>query len=83
MLTLEYRLSSRLLPEIRRRLFDALGPWSSAIRRDFLRQYSRLTAAMIRLAPMYAQAYPPRGRPRKQQPWRDRAPLRSVRTRLS
>jgi uncharacterized protein (DUF433 family) len=50
---------------------------------DLLKEYPRLTAEMIRLAPLYAQAYPPRGRPRKQQPWRDRAPLRSVRTRLA
>jgi len=50
---------------------------------DLLRDYPRLTAEMIRLAPVYAQAYPPRGRARKQQPWRDRASMRSVRTRLS
>lgn len=38
---------------------------------------------MVRFAPVYAQAFPPRGKPRKQQPWRGRTSLRSVRTRLS
>jgi hypothetical protein len=38
-------------------------------------QYPRLTAEMIRLAPVYAAAYPLRGRPRKQ-PWRDNRPVR-------
>jgi uncharacterized protein (DUF433 family) len=42
--------------------------------------YPRLTAEMIRLAPIYAAAYPLRGRPRRQ-PWRDQQPLqRSRRT---
>jgi uncharacterized protein (DUF433 family) len=148
-LTLEARLSSRLFPELRRRLFDALAASSRkalsledgpvvvnidlreprrelavsvrALRRarslvvtdpeilggepvfvgtrvpvhliaklesegstaaDLLEEYPRLTTDMIRLAPVYAQAYPPRGRPRKQQPWRDSPPLRSVKRRL-
>jgi uncharacterized protein (DUF433 family) len=50
---------------------------------DLLKEYPRLTAEMTQLASVYAQAYPARGRPRKQQPWRDRAPLLSVRTRLA
>jgi uncharacterized protein (DUF433 family) len=48
-----------------------------------LKSYPRLTPEMIRLAPAYAQAYPLRGRPRKQHPWRDRPPLRRVRTPLA
>lgn len=43
--------------------------------------YPRLTAEMIRLAPIYAAAYPLRGRPRAQ-PWRDRLPVRLTRRRL-
>ena len=43
--------------------------------------YPRLTSEMIRLAPVYAAAYPPRGRPRKQ-PWHDRQPVRSLRRRI-
>src|SRR5438067_9808713 len=39
-----------------------------------LRQaYPRLTDEMIRVAPLYAEAHPARGRPRKQ-PWHDRPP---------
>jgi uncharacterized protein (DUF433 family) len=49
---------------------------------EILKAYPRLTSEMIRLAPVYAQAYPLRGRPRKQ-PWRDRPPLRRVRTPLA
>jgi uncharacterized protein (DUF433 family) len=40
--------------------------------------YPRLTQEMIRLAPVYAAAYPLRGRRRKQ-PWHDRQPVRSRR----
>jgi hypothetical protein len=36
---------------------------------------------MIRLAPVYAAAYPLRG-PRRKQPWRDRQPDRRGRRRL-
>ena len=148
-LVLEYRLASRLFPELRRQLFTALAtsphkPLSlvdglvtvkidlreprrelaasfRALRRarslvlsdpqimggepvfrgtrvpvhliakfvdegakhtEVLKAYPRLTTEMIRLAPVYAQAYPQRGRPRRQG-WRDRPPLRSVRTRLA
>ena len=48
---------------------------------EILRAYPRLTPEMIRLAPVYAQAYPLRGRPRKQ-PWQDHPPLRHVRAPL-
>jgi uncharacterized protein (DUF433 family) len=41
---------------------------------DTLDSYPWLTAEMIRLAPIYAAAYPLRGRPRKQ-PWHDRPPI--------
>jgi hypothetical protein len=53
-----------------------------SIEAEILKAYPRLTPEMIRLAPAYAQAYPLRGRPRKQ-PWRDRPPLRRVRTPLA
>jgi uncharacterized protein (DUF433 family) len=43
--------------------------------------YPRLTAEMIRLAPVYATAYPLRGRPRRQ-PWRDQQPVRRGRRKL-
>jgi uncharacterized protein (DUF433 family) len=43
--------------------------------------YPRLTAEMIRLAPIYAAAYPLRGRPR-QQPWRDQQPVNRGRRKL-
>jgi uncharacterized protein (DUF433 family) len=47
---------------------------------ELLGAYPRLTAEMIRLAPVYAAAYPLRGRPRRQ-PWRDQ-PVRRARRRL-
>jgi uncharacterized protein (DUF433 family) len=43
--------------------------------------YPRLTPEMIRLAPVYAAAYPPRGRPRRQ-PWHDRQAVHSLRRRV-
>ncbi len=47
-----------------------------------LRQaYPRLTSEMVRLAPLYAAAYPSRGRPRAQ-PWHGAAPVRRIRRRL-
>jgi uncharacterized protein (DUF433 family) len=49
---------------------------------DLLEAYPRLTAEMIRLAPIYAAAYPLRGRPRTQ-PWRDRPPVHSSRRKLA
>lgn len=49
--------------------------------RDLLESYPRLTAEMVRLAPIYAAAYPLRGRPRKQ-PWHDRTPLSQGRRKL-
>ena len=48
---------------------------------DLIEGYPRLTAEMIRLAPVYAAAYPLRGRPRRQ-PWRDQQPVRRGRRRL-
>jgi uncharacterized protein (DUF433 family) len=48
---------------------------------EMLESYPRLTAEMIRLAPVYAAAYPLRGRPRNQ-PWRDRKPVQRARRRL-
>ena len=146
-LALERRLASRFLPDLRRRVFDALAGSSRkmlsldeglvkidlreprrelaaslrALRRarslvvsdqeilggepvfrgtrvpvhliatlaeqgstetETLNAYPRLTPEMIRLAPAYAQAYPLRGRPRKQ-PWRDRPSVRRVRAPLA
>jgi uncharacterized protein (DUF433 family) len=49
---------------------------------ELIEGYPRLTAEMIRLAPIYAAAYPLRGRPRKQ-PWRDHQPLHRSRRRLA
>jgi uncharacterized protein (DUF433 family) len=49
---------------------------------DILKAYPRLTTEMIRLAPVYAQAYPLRGRPRKQ-PWHSGPPVRRVRVPLA
>jgi len=48
---------------------------------DLIESYPRLTSEMIRLAPVYAAAYPLRGRPRRQ-PWRDQRPVRRGRRRL-
>jgi uncharacterized protein (DUF433 family) len=48
---------------------------------ELIEGYPRLTAEMIRLAPVYAAAYPLRG-PRRKQPWRDRQPVRRGRRRL-
>jgi uncharacterized protein (DUF433 family) len=48
---------------------------------ELLESYPRLTPEMIRLAPVYAAAYPLRGRPRKQ-PWRDGRPVQRTRRRL-
>jgi uncharacterized protein (DUF433 family) len=48
---------------------------------ELLEGYPRLTAEMIRLAPVYAAAYPLRGRPRNQ-PWRDGKRVRQARRRL-
>ncbi|MGA8756779.1 MAG: DUF433 domain-containing protein [Stellaceae bacterium] len=48
---------------------------------ELIEGYPRLTAEMIRLAPVYAAAYPLRG-PRRQQPWRDQQPMRRGRRKL-
>ena len=49
--------------------------------RFLIDDYPRLTAEMMRLAPVYAAAYPLRGRPRNQ-PWRDNKPVRQARRRV-
>src|SRR5271170_5749191 len=49
---------------------------------ELLEGYPRLTAEMVRLAPLYAAAYPLRGRPRAQ-PWRDRSSVQQTRRRLA
>jgi uncharacterized protein (DUF433 family) len=49
---------------------------------ELLGGYPRLTPEMIRAAPVYAAAYPLRGRPRKQ-PWSDHQPVRRSRRRLA
>jgi uncharacterized protein (DUF433 family) len=49
---------------------------------EVLRGYPRLTAEMVALAPIYAAAYPSRGRPRAQ-PWHDRPPIAVTRRKLA
>jgi uncharacterized protein (DUF433 family) len=49
---------------------------------DLLESYPRLTAEMVELAPIYAAAYPLRGRPRAQ-PWHGQAPVRTTRRKLA
>jgi uncharacterized protein (DUF433 family) len=49
---------------------------------ELLEAYPRLTAEMAQLAPIYASAYPLRGRPRSQ-PWHDQPPVRSTRRKLA
>src|ERR1700741_5225430 len=53
----------------------------SSTQAELIEGYPRLTAEMIRLAPVYAAAYPLRGRPR-QQPWRDQKPVHQRRRRV-
>jgi uncharacterized protein (DUF433 family) len=48
---------------------------------ELIDSYPRLTAEMIRLAPVYANAYPLRG-PRRKLPWRDQQPVRRGRRKL-
>jgi len=48
---------------------------------ELLDSYPRLTAEMIRLAPLYANAYPLRG-PKRKLPWRGRRPVRRSRRKL-
>jgi uncharacterized protein (DUF433 family) len=47
-----------------------------------LEAYPSLTAEMIRLAPIYAHAYPLQGRPRAQA-WRDKQPIYTARRKLA
>lgn len=49
---------------------------------ELLEDYPRLTPEMLRLAPLYAAAYPLRG-PRRTQPWRDRPPTHTARVPLA
>lgn len=49
---------------------------------DLRKSYPRLTAEMLRLAPLYAAAYPARGRPRTQ-PWHHQAPVWRMRRKLA
>ena len=48
---------------------------------ELIESYPRLTAEMIRLAPVFAAAYPLRG-PKRKQPWHDQQPVRRGRRRL-
>ena len=48
---------------------------------ELIEGYPRLTAEMIRLAPVYAAAYPLRGRPRNH-PWCDQKPAHRARRRV-
>jgi uncharacterized protein (DUF433 family) len=49
---------------------------------NVLADYPRLTQEMIRLAPIYAAAYPRRGRPRTQ-PWHHQQPTQVSRRKLA
>ena len=51
-------------------------------RADLLESYPRLTAEMIRLAPIYATAHPLPGSKRKV-PWHDQQPMRCGRRKLN
>jgi uncharacterized protein (DUF433 family) len=44
--------------------------------------YPRVTEEMFRIAPIYAAAYPPHGRPRKH-PWHDQPPISVTRVKLA
>ena len=57
-----------------------LGQGSTEV--ELLDAYPRLTAEMLQLAPIYASAYPLRGRPRRH-PWHDQSPVRSTRRKLA
>jgi len=57
-----------------------VGQGSSAA--DVLEGYPRLTDEMVRLAPIYAAAYPLRGRPRAQ-PWHDQTPTHRASRKLA
>jgi uncharacterized protein (DUF433 family) len=57
-----------------------LGQGSMAA--DLLKAYPRLTAQMIEIAPLYAAAYPLRGR-RRAQPWHDQPPAHRSRRKLA
>jgi uncharacterized protein (DUF433 family) len=48
---------------------------------ELIDSYPRLTAELIRLAPVYAAAYPLRG-PKRKQPWHDQKPVRRGRRKL-
>jgi uncharacterized protein (DUF433 family) len=48
---------------------------------ELIESYPRVTDEMIRLAPVYAAAYPLRGRPRRQ-PWHNQQPVRRGRRKL-
>ena len=49
---------------------------------ELLEDFPRLTTEMVRLAPLYASAYPARGRPKKQ-PWHVRPPLTTTSRKLA
>ena len=48
---------------------------------ELIESYPRLTAEMIRLTRIYADAYPLRG-PKRKLPWRDQQPVRRGRRKL-
>jgi uncharacterized protein (DUF433 family) len=48
---------------------------------ELIESYPRLTVEMIRLAPVFAAAYPLRG-PKRKQPWHDQQPVRRSRRKL-
>lgn len=48
---------------------------------DLYEGYPRLTPEMVRVAPLYAAAYPPRGRPRRHS-WHGKTPIHRIRRKL-
>jgi uncharacterized protein (DUF433 family) len=48
---------------------------------ELCESYPRLTPEMVHVAPLYAMAYPPRGRPRRQ-PWHGQTPTHRARRKL-
>jgi hypothetical protein len=90
-LALERRLSNRFVPELRREVFDALAGAprdavtldGGGLKIDLAEPRRELAKSLrdIRLAPIYANAYPLQGRPRAQ-PWYNKPPTYTERRKL-
>ena len=60
----------------------AMEVGQGAMEAELIEAYPRLTAEMIRFAPVYAASHPPQDRPRAQ-PWRDNPPIKQTRRPLA